>query len=527
MKRMKKIMAVLLAAIMTMAMAVTAFADNVATTTTGTNKLTVNVKTGDGVPTQTLKDQTINLYKLFDVTESKSGETTNYAYTVNDTYKSTLASVLNIVETSKDEEFAAAVTKLGSDNATAVQKFANDFTAEALTKKLSATATSNKIEESKTAYTFSNLAAGYYLVYVTGGKEIQSSLVTVDATNSVNLKTEAPSIEKKADKETVSIGQVVKYTVTGSIPDTTGYDQYQYIIHDELSKGLDFVKNADGDALDKATEANVTIAFTESGITPAGTTPTSATLSGEGNRTMALDLSAWVKANQTNKGKVFTVTYYAKVNANAVVTEKNSAQLEYGNKPDETTTTTPSEAKTPTYPLNILKKKKGSEDKLAGAKFKLYSSEADANANDAAKAIKVSPVVAGVAGNYVVDPESSTTEFESVASIDEKGYNLHVNGLAAGDYWLVETEAPAGYNKLTAPIKVTIEKSTDAVDANQWTLKDADGKKIDSKIVTIEKSTGSLLPSTGGMGTIIFAVIAAILVLGVAVSFIRDKRKNA
>ena len=527
MKRMKKIMAVLLAAIMTMAMAVTAFADNVATTTTGTNKLTVNVKTGDGVPTQTLKDQTINLYKLFDVTESKSGETTNYAYTVNDTYKSTLASVLNIVETSKDEDFAAAVTKLGSDNATAVQKFANDFTAEALTKKLSATATSNKIEESKTAYTFSNLAAGYYLVYVTGGKEIQSSLVTVDATNSVNLKTEAPSIEKKADKETVSIGQVVKYTVTGSIPDTTGYDQYQYIIHDELSKGLDFVKNADGDALDKATEANVTIAFTESGITPAGTTPTSATLSGEGNRTMALDLSAWVKANQTNKGKVFTVTYYAKVNANAVVTEKNSAQLEYGNKPDETTTTTPSEAKTPTYPLNILKKKKGSEDKLAGAKFKLYSSEADANANDAAKAIKVSPVVAGVAGNYVVDPESSTTEFESVASIDEKGYNLHVNGLAAGDYWLVETEAPAGYNKLTAPIKVTIEKSTDAVDANQWTLKDADGKKIDSKIVTIENSTGSLLPSTGGMGTIIFAVIAAILVLGVAVSFIRDKRKNA
>ncbi|MFR2369732.1 MAG: LPXTG cell wall anchor domain-containing protein [Anaerobutyricum sp.] len=43
----------------------------------------------------------------------------------------------------------------------------------------------------------------------------------------------------------------------------------------------------------------------------------------------------------------------------------------------------------------------------------------------------------------------------------------------------------------------------------------------------MENSTGSLLPSTGGMGTIIFAVIAAILVLGVAVSFIRDKRKNA
>ena len=528
MKRMKKIMAVLLAAIMTMAMAVTALAADVGTKTTGTNKLTVNVKSGEGVPAQTLKDQTINLYKLFDVTESKSGETTNYAYTVNDTYKAALASVLSITETSKDEEFAAKVTGLGANNSVKVQQFANDFTAYALKNSLAATKTSGKITDSKTDYEFTDLAAGYYLVYVTGGKEIQSSLVTVDSpTSTVNLKTEAPSITKTADKETVSIGQVVKYTVTGSIPDTTGYDQYVYKIYDTLTTGLDFVKNADGDALDKVTEANVTIAFKDTDVTAAGTTPTIATLSGDGNRTMALDLSAWVKANQTNKGKVFTVTYYAKVNANAVVTEKNSAQLEYGNKPDETTTTTPSEAKTPTYPLNILKKKKGSEDKLAGAKFKLYSSEADANANDAAKAIKVSPVVAGVAGNYVVDPESSTTEFESVASIDEKGYNLHVNGLAAGDYWLVETEAPAGYNKLTAPIKVTIEKSTDAVDANQWTLKDADGKKIDSKIVTIENSTGSLLPSTGGMGTIIFAVIAAILVLGVAVSFIRDKRKNA
>ena len=62
---------------------------------------------------------------------------------------------------------------------------------------------------------------------MTGGKEIQSSLVTViNAKGEVNLKTEAPSITKRADKETVSIGQVVKYTVTGSVPDTTGYEQY-------------------------------------------------------------------------------------------------------------------------------------------------------------------------------------------------------------------------------------------------------------------------------------------------------------
>lgn len=524
MKRMKKIMAVLLAAIMTMAMAATAFAAETVAAATG-NTLTVNVKTGEGVSTQTLKDQTINLYKLFDVTESKSGETTNYAYTVNDTYKAALASVLSIAETSKDEEFAAKVTGLGVNNSAEVQQFANDFTAYALKNSLAATKTSGKITDSKTAYEFTDLAAGYYLVYVTGGKEIQSSLVTVDATtNTVNLKTEAPSITKTADKDTVSIGQVVKYTVTGSIPDTTGYSEYVYKIHDELTSGLDFVNDENGAALEEgATTVNVTVAFKDT--KDASTAPTTATLDTENNRKMSLDLSAWVKANQTNKGKVFTVTYYAKVNKDAVVTNSNKATLEYGNNPDNTTITTPSEAKTPTYPLDILKKEKNSNKQLAGAKFRLYSSEADAKANDESKAIKVSPVVAGATGNYVVDPTSTTTEFESVASIEGKNYNLHVNGLEVGDYWLVETEAPAGYNKLTAPIKVTIKKSADA-DVNNWTIS-KDGADEPDKIIDIENSTGSLLPSTGGMGTIIFAVIAAILVLGVAVSFIRDKRKNA
>ena len=514
MKRMKKIMAVLLAAIMTMAMAVTAFAVEGAS---GTNTLTVNVKDG-----QNLNGQTINLYKLFDVTESGTTESKNYAYTVNETYKKTLATVLNIAETSKDEDFAAAVTKLGSDNATGVQNFANTFTTKALEEKLAATATSGKItEENKTSYTFNNLAAGYYLVYVTGGKEIQSSLVTVDeTTTTVNLKTEAPSIEKKADKTTVNIGDVVTYTVKGSIPDTTGYDEYVYKIHDELTNGLDFVNDANGAALGAdATTVNVTVAFTDNSLTAGGTTPTTATLDTANNRKMSLDLSAWVRDNQTNKGKEFTVTYYAKVNANAVVIEKNNAQLEYGNNPKETTKTTPSEAKTPTYPLDILKKEKTSKKELAGAKFSLYKTETDAKAGT--NAITVS----GSDGKYVVDPTSKNTVFESVASIEGKDYNLHVNGLAAGSYWLVETEAPAGYNKLTAPIKIEITKSADT-EVNNWTIS-KDGTVETDKIIDIENSTGSLLPSTGGMGTIIFAVIAAILVLGVAVSFIRDKRKNA
>lgn len=515
MKRIKKLAAAMLTAIMMMTMTVTAYAAEQKCT------LTVNVKTGEGVPTQTLKDQTINLYKLFDVTESKSGETTNYAYTVNTAagYKDALASVLGgtITSTSKDEEFANAVLSLGKDNGTEVQNFANKFTTYALKNSLGATATSGKItEENKASYNFTGLDAGYYLVYVTGGKEIQSSLVTVDKdTNTVNLKTEAPSITKTADKDTVSIGQVVKYTVTGYIPDTTGYDSYVYKIHDELTKGLDFVNDENGTALGTdATTVKVTVAFTDASVTPVGTAPTTADLDSTNKRKMSLDLSEWVRVNQANKGKEFTVTYYAKVNKDAEVKEQNKAQLEYGNKPGETTTTTPSEAKTPTYPLDILKKKSGTNEKLLGAKFSLYKTKD--NADKGQNAIKVS----GSNGNYVVDPTSNNTVFESVESIEGKGYNLHLNGLAEGDYWLKETEAPAGFNKLTDPIKVTITKTSDT----EWTI--SKGERVETdKIIDIENSTGSLLPSTGGAGVIVFAGVAILLVFGVVVSFIRDKRK--
>jgi fimbrial isopeptide formation D2 family protein/LPXTG-motif cell wall-anchored protein len=505
MKRMKRIMALMLAAIMMMAMSVTAFAAGGAA---GTCTLTVNAKGG-----QDLKGQTIKLYKLFDVTESGEAPNKNYAYTVNTQYKATLASVLGISANSKDEAFAEAVTQLGTDNSTEVQNFANTFTTKALEGKLAATATSNKILDSNTAYTFSDLSAGYYLVYVTGGKEIQSSLVTVDADRStVNLKTEAPSITKKADKETAEIGQVVTYTVTGAIPDTTGYDSYVYKINDELTKGLDFVNNANGTACTDNKVA-VKVAFTDG--TDASTAPTTAALATNNSKKMSLDLSTWVRANQGNKGKAFTVTYYAKVNKDAEVTNNNKASLEYGNNPSDTTTTTPSEAKTNTYPLDIKKINKKTSGLLAGAKFSLYRSETDAKNGENAI------TVTGSNGNYVVDPVSTTTEFVSVEK-NLGGYNLRVNGLAAGDYWLVETQAPEGFNKLTDSIKVTITKDGDA----EWTVKKNNTLEED-KIIDVENSTGSLLPSTGGRGAIAFAVIAALLVFGVAVSFIRDKRKEA
>lgn len=229
----KKMMALCLAAIMTLAMATTAFAaDRIKT-----GNLTVNVNEGN-----TLKGQTIKVYKLFDLSVSD----THYAYTVNADYKNAIATALGLSKKATSEQLYNKLAEY-KENPSGIQKFANDFTAAALKAGTAETGTSGKITSAEKSYTFNNLAYGYYLVYQTGTKEIQSSLVSVDKdSKTITLKGKAPSIEKEADKTTVEIGQVVTYTITGTIPDTTGYAQYTYKIHDTLTEGLDFVEDTMG-----------------------------------------------------------------------------------------------------------------------------------------------------------------------------------------------------------------------------------------------------------------------------------------
>lgn len=521
MKRIKKFAAALLTAIMMMTMTVTAFAAE----PTGT--LTINVKGG-----QTLANQTVNVYKLFDMTVSGSGENLNYGYKVNDTYKSILDKVLGAEFTDKsDQGYYDAVQKATSDgkNGNNTQKFANDFTKELLnynksntSAKIEATVTKTFDKAStETSTTFDGLAYGYYLVCQTGTKAIQSSLVALtEPTATVNLKSEAPKIEKKADKATIFVGETVTYTVTGQVPDTTGYDNYIYKIHDTLTSGLDFVTNTEGTKVKVTVKiGGTTVDVSEADfVNEAGevvTTPT---------RTMVLDLSGKVRAATT--GQTIVVTYQAKVNKDAVVETKNSATLEYSNNPgtNETGTTKPSEVVTPTYPLDINKINAKGTKMLAGAHFTLYGSTSEETI-DRTKAIKVTKDGEGKY-TYASDQnatENTTTDMVTVADkIDGKG-NLHINGLAAGTYYLEETKAPDGFNKLATPIKITIAKSEDT-DVNNWTIS-KDGNEETDKIIDIENSTGSLLPSTGGTGVIVFAGVAILLVFGVAVSFIRDKRK--
>ena len=501
MKKMKHMLAVLLTVIMTLAMTTTAFAAE-----TQTGNLTVKVNANN-----TLEGQTIKVYKLFDLTVSGD----KYAYTVNETYKTAIAAALGLPAESTSKALYEKLTTYTA-NSTDIQKFADDFTAAALTEGTAETATSGKLGKVE-SHKFEGLDYGYYLVYQTGTKEIQSSLVSVDKANAeVNLKGEAPSITKTANTETVEIGQVVTYTITGTIPDTTGYNEYVYKIKDTLTNGLDFVKDADGTAVDAPAAYPVSVQ-----IDTQNATTQNATLSGEGNRTMELNLSQWIRDNQVHKGTGFTVTYYAKVNQNAVIQTNNKAELEYGNNSNDTTKGNPVVVTTPTYPLDI-KKTDTKGTLLAGAKFRLYKNEEDAKAaND--NAIKVT----GSDGSYTVAEEQKTEsnmDMDTKATEIDAGYNLRLNGLAAGTYWLVEKEAPAGYNKLTAPIKVTITQNEK--NKLEWTVS-KDNVPEDDKIIGVENTTGTILPGTGGMGTILFTVVGIALVLIIAASFVISRRKRA
>ena len=499
MKKLKKLAAFLLCAAMILAMGITTFAAD------ENASLTVKVNADN-----TLKGQELSVYKLFDVTVTSG----TYSYVVNNDYKSAIATALGKDPGAETNELVQALAAMVTGSP-GLQKFADDFTAAALEGSLNATAKSGKLGD-VTEFTFNNLDYGYYLVYQTGTKELQSSLVLLsNATGTtVELKGEAPSITKTADADTVEIGQIVKYTVTGTIPDTTGYAGYQYIIHDTLTAGLDFVNDENG-----ATVAGNDLTVTVQ-IGTALAEEQTAKLSGANNRTMDLDLSAWIISKQADKGSTFTVTYYAKVNGDAVVQTNNSASLEYGNDPGNTTATTPVKAETPTYPLDIRKTIKGEDMLLEGAKFRLYRNETDATTPaNKDNAIKVT----GGSGSYIVSDNQTTgnMDMETAAAEVAPGYNLHLNGLAAGDYWLVETDAPAGYNKLSAPIKVTITKTGELT----WTVA-KNGTDEQDKVIDIENSKGTGLPETGGVGTIIFTVAGAVLVIGVAVSF-AVSRKNA
>ena len=187
---------------------------------------------------------------------------------------------------------------------------------------------------------------------------------------------------------------------------------------------------------------------------------------------------------------------------------KNEAKLTYSNDPTDSTKTTitpPQEQKVYTSKIVIDKFESGNENiKLPNAKFVLYKEEKTGETvskvyyqwDETAKKVK-----------WVKDMNDAT-----VVTTNEKG-EATFGGLADGTYYLVETEAPAGYNPLTAPLEVKVEGSSTDITKLSVTAK-------------VANKTGTTLPSTGGMGTTVFYVLGSALVLGAVVLLVTKKRMS-
>lgn len=517
MKKLKKLAALVLAAAMVLAMGMTSFA-------AGPQKgqLTVNVVNGETNKGQNFKDKTIYIFKLFDLTTSGT-ETVNYDYTINGTYEAAIKAALGTgAGNYTEDKILEALSALNGESTPTIQKFANDFTKQ-IVKNSEFTGventdyfTSGKIPGKDTSYTFTSCAYGYYLVYLPDAVEVQSSLVTVDGDDSVNIKSEIPTVEKVADETSAQIGEVVKFTVTTKVPDTSAYRTYVFKVKDTLSEGLTFVQDADGTPL---AENNLPVKVT---IGTDGTEVSmDATVTGQ---SMMLDLSEKVTNAPDKIGQKITITYYAKLNSKAVITNsKNEVKIEYSNKPgtSETGTTIPDIEKVPTFPIQIHKYEMGKDTGyLAGAKFELYP---DIGGKPGDTAIKVT----GSNGKYTVKEDQSSDDTDTVMVTQnteisaDAGYNLYVNGLKAGTYWLVETDAPEGFNKVKDPIKVEIELNGE----DNYTLTVDDTAQKD-QIAEVENKTGSILPGTGGIGTVLFTGIAVVLILGVGASFVVSRKRR-
>ena len=207
-------------------------------------------------------------------------------------------------------------------------------------------------------------------------------------------------------------------------------------------------------------------------------------------------------ANETLKFE-----YQATLNSNAVTDDKttNTAIIQYGHNVDSLSDPKKDTTIIKTHNLKITKVEKGTKTPLTGAKFNLYKGTSTIG--------KPIHFVQGDNGTYTV-----TTDENGITELVTSSTGIiNVKGLDDGDYRLVETEAPEGYNKLKSPKEINIKaESSD----------NGENVTVSGNDITVENSTESWLPETGGMGTVIFTVVGVVGVLVILSTYFKKGKKE-
>ena len=356
------------------------------------------------------------------------------------------------------------------------------------------------------------LAMGSYLILVEGGAKVYSpALVNVvpvwsdDAWTlpeqdlEVTVKASSLTLEKTADKAQAAVGDTVTYTLVAAVPQyPANATNKGYILSDKLPDGL---------TLGAVTVQGVAADGQETLLTD-GTHYTKATEGATRPDTSPVSFTLTFTYDEISSYSSIKVTYTATVNKDAVVTDGNvnNAYLDYNNDPygGATWQTVADEKTVYTYGIQV-KKTDGADKPLSGAQFTLSTDK------EGAQTINF---VADANGVYH-KAEAGETGAATV-SVDANG-ELTLSGLNVGTYYLTETKAPGGYNKLSAPIEITI---TDAKNANGDAAPDGivddEGATTGYVQATVVNTQGFVLPTTGGMGTALFT-IAGVVLMGASV----------
>ena len=575
-KLVSRFMAVLMAMTMILSMSMTAFA---ADAPKGT--LTVN---------NTVAGKTLDLYQIFTATKNEAG---NVAYTLNSAYEGFFQSKITDASTLTGEALSEKAydyvkTQVGTDGSNGAA-FAKDImgwilsaSGETKTAVETTHSTANTVD---TKTVIENLAYGYYVVYPLGAtdtstapgnetvKSVASLVNVTDTTVTINMKSNYPTVDKKiiqaqsgsgikvgaivdgswegthdmvlddendpedtiaprgaADEKKAGdfgIGATVTYQLTSKVPDMTGYNSYTFKFSDTLSKGLDLkevlsVKVGDTTLTAKKGGANTyALAYDKS------------------TRTLTVTLNDFYNSYKNRTGDTITVVYTATLNKDAVIgmnPNTNKAVVEYSNDPTTggTGTSEPSIVDVHTFDFTIFKYYLKNETKtaLANAEFELYK----ANGEVAGAKVNIKKVEEG---KYrVATPEEIATEgFKSDVIVSGTNGKVLVKGLDAGTYYLRETKAPEGYNKLLSDIKVEIKPvydettgkltsySVDYTYNGKTTNGAAITNKTDSPEVAVENKTGAQLPSTGSKGALMVTLAGIVLFGALTASKAFGKKK--
>lgn len=477
MKHFRKIMALMVVAVMAMAMtagAAWATDDDQGTTTVSTPSITINSKATD---TASQKDTTAyKAWKMLDAAiaedPTSSGATQSDGkvsyYVTTEAAKTALSDLFTFTQVGSDSKWYATPK---SDSLTAedvVNAFKDKTDAEMTA------AFGNPTEFAQTTPGGSaqsgTVDAGYYFIKSSLGSNIAiQTLTAVEIDEKNQYVTDEKTIPE--GDENSEIGQDIEYTLTVNVPASANDT---IVLTDTMGKGLTF----------KSITQDTNITGTVSEVTAADNDATKFTITYS---------AADVKALVANGAATITVKVTVTVNGEAAIDTDipNTLDLKYGNNYEAV----PSTVKTKTTKATFAKVDGDDGTMLTGAKFKLLKGSDGAVVN----------LVEVTAGEVyrVADPSDTTTITEIVTA----GKNITINGLDADEtYKLEETAAPAGgYNKLTEPVELQ---------KNESTFVHTD----------VENNKGTVLPSTGGMGTTILYIVGGIMVLIAGVYLVTKRR---